>query len=70
MNKFNVKIQTARTSFTTIYEVTGPKSDCEAWLENLKGSFHPAGYGTHGKIIETLSNGDVVMSAYRSNSCD
>ena len=70
MKKFNVKVSIARTAFSTNYEVIGSKAQCEAWLDNLKKSFHPAGYGTHGKFITEMPNGDHVMSAYRANSCD
>jgi len=70
MKKFNVKVNTIRTSYSTNYEVIGPKAECEAWLENLMNNFHPAGYGTHGKFISEMPNGDHVMSAYRANSCD
>ena len=43
---------------------------CEAWLERLMNSYHPAGYGTAGRFVGELENGDSVMSAYRYNSCD
>ncbi len=66
----NVKVQIARTTFSTNYEVVGPQEDCEAWLERLKQCYHPAGYGTRGRFIDTLENGDCVMAAYRANSCD
>jgi hypothetical protein len=68
--KFNVKVNTIRTSFSTLYKVIGPKAECEAWLEKLKENFHPSGYGTYGKFITELPNGNQVMSAYRANSCD
>lgn len=68
--KPNVKVSTSRTSFMTNYEVIGPKAECEAWLERLMNSYHPAGYGTHGRFVDELENGDSVMSAYRYNSCD
>ena len=70
MSKLELKVQRIRTQFSPNYEVIGSKEECEIWLENLKRSFHPAGYGTHGKFIEELPNGDFVMSAYRANSCD
>ena len=66
----SVQVQIARTTFSTNYEVIGPRSECEAWLERLRQSYHPAGYGTHGRVIEELSDGTVIMSAYRANSCD
>ena len=70
MKKFDVKVNTTRGYFGTNYEVIGPKAQCEAWLDNLKKSFHPAGYGTYGKFITNLPNGEHVMAVYRANSCD
>ena len=65
-----VQVQIARGEFITNYEVIGPREECEAWLDRLMKSYHPAGYGTRGRIVDELSNGTVVMSAQRANSCD
>ena len=63
-------IRSYRTKFSTTYEVTGKKEEALEWLESLKRGYHPAGYGTHGRILHESPCGRVEMSAYRANSCD
>jgi len=70
MKKFDVRVNSARTAFSTTYEVIGEKAECEAWLEHLQRAFPAAGYGTYGRFVTELPDGDHVMSAWRSNSCD
>ena len=63
-------IKTQRTTFSTSYKIVGEKKEALEWLEHLKQSYHPAGYGTYGKIVSENSDGKVEMNASRSNSCD
>lgn len=65
-----LSIRSYRTTFSTTYEVVGKKNEALEWLESLKNGYHPAGYGTHGKIVHESPCGRVEMSAYRANSCD
>lgn len=66
----SLKIQSESTDFSTHYKIVGKKEDAIAWLESLKRGYHPAGYGTHGKIVHESPCGRVEMTAYRANSCD
>mgnify|MGYP004034740207 CR=1 FL=1 len=66
----SLSIRSFRTDFSTTYEIVGQKEEAVAWLESLKRGYHPAGYGTHGKILHESPCGKVEMTAYRSNSCD
>ena len=63
-------IDLQRTTFSTSYKITGKQKEALEWLESLKQSYHPSGYGTYGKIINESLDGNVMMNASRSNSCD
>lgn len=68
--KFEVNVEVYRERFSTRYTVSGPRENCEAWLNDLMNRYHPCGYGTNGKFEDDLKNGLSVLKAMHWNSCD